>query len=176
MLAAKPILRTGKNLHVNTLWEKATNQDYDGDASQIHVPVSDEAVGDAWKMLPSKQLFSDKKPKDLLMAPTNEPIMGLYRATKNLGTPATGSVKKFKDEAEAWKAYHDGQLKMTDRVEIGGDFRGVKMKTAPDTMPGAVQKLIRIMVRVTSSRLSSRSASWAQPHPGRHFRPRRCSA
>jgi len=121
ILAAKPKLRSDKNLHVNTLWEKATNQDYDGDAEQIHVPVSDDAVKDAFNMLPSKQLFSDKKPGDLLMAPTNEPIMGLYKATENLGGSGykTGNVKKFKTEKEAWDAYHSGSLRMTDLVEIG---------------------------------------------------------
>jgi len=122
ILGAKPKLRSGKNLHVNTLWEKATNQDYDGDAANIHVPVSDEAVEDTFNMLPSKQLFSDKKPGDLLMQPTQEPIVGLYQATQNLGTPTAGKgpAKKFQTEAEAWNAYHTGDLKMTDKVSIGG--------------------------------------------------------
>lgn len=121
VIAAKPVLRQDKNLHVNSLWERATNQDYDGDATQMHVPVSDAAVKDAFAMFPSQQLFSDKKPGDLLMAPTNEPIIGLYRATQNLADGGTGkgAVKKYVNEAAAWAAYYSGALKLTDLVEIG---------------------------------------------------------
>lgn len=119
ILAAKPLLRDGKNLRINSLWEKGLNADYDGDAMQIHLPVSDEAIEEAKTFLPSRQLYSDKKKGDLLMSPTNEPILGLYRATENLGHQGRGAIHKFKNVDEAWKAYYAGKLKMTDFVEIG---------------------------------------------------------
>lgn len=120
ILAARPVLRDGKNLRINSLWEKGLNADYDGDAMQIHLPVSDEAIEEAKTFLPSKQLYSDKKRSDLLMAPTNEPILGLYKATENLGNAdKAGMIHKFKNVDEAWKAYYTGKLKMTDFVEIG---------------------------------------------------------
>jgi DNA-directed RNA polymerase beta' subunit len=121
VIAAKPLLRDGKNLRINSLWEKGLNADYDGDAMQIHLPVSEEAVAEAKRFFPSKQLFSDKKKGDLIMAPTNEPIIGLYKATANLGTGSgAGRVHKFKNVDEAWKAYYAGKLKMTDYVDIAG--------------------------------------------------------
>lgn len=120
ILAARPVLRDGKNLRINSLWEKGLNADYDGDAMQIHLPVSDEAIEEAKTFLPSKQLYSDKKRGDLLMAPTNEPILGLYRATENLGkTDTAGKIHRFANVDGAWKAYYAGKLKMTDFVEIG---------------------------------------------------------
>jgi len=119
LMAAKPQLRSGKNLQINTLWESGYNSDFDGDAMQVHLPVSDEAIADANNMLPSKLIFSDKKKGDLLMAPKIEPIMGLYKVTQNLGRPLTGTVHKFPNESEAWKAYNAGRLKATDLVEIG---------------------------------------------------------
>lgn len=119
IFAVKPRLRSGKNLLVNTLWEKSTAADFDGDAMAIHVPVSDDAVKDAHKMMPSKLIFSDKKRGDLLAAPSIEPIAGLYKATVNLGQPHSGMLHKFPDELTAWKAYHSGRLKATDPVEIG---------------------------------------------------------
>jgi DNA-directed RNA polymerase beta subunit len=122
ILAAKPLLRDGKNLRINSLWEKGLNADYDGDAMQIHLPVTEEAVAEAKSFLPSKQLFSDKKKGDLLMAPTNEPIIGLYQATKNIANgkaTGNGKVHKYKNVDEAWKDYYAGKLKMTDFVEIG---------------------------------------------------------
>jgi DNA-directed RNA polymerase subunit beta' len=54
ILAAKPLLREGTNLQVNSLWEKGLNADYDGDVMQIHVPVTDEAIEDAKKMFPRR--------------------------------------------------------------------------------------------------------------------------
>ena len=119
-MAAKPVLRDGKNLRINSIWEKGLNADYDGDAMQIHLPVSDEAIEEAKNLLPSNQLFTDKKKGDLLMTPTNEPIIGLYKATEGLGAgQAKGKVHKFKNVDEAWKAYYAGKLKMTDLVEVG---------------------------------------------------------
>lgn len=121
IMAAKPVLRQGNNLHVNSLWEKSLNADYDGDAMQIHLPVSDEAVAEAEGMFPSKQLFSDKKPGDLLQMPTREPIIGLYKATANVGRPQAGArVHRFASEADAWRAYYQGKLKMTDYVAFVG--------------------------------------------------------
>ena len=89
------------------------------DSMQVHLPITDEAIEDANKMLPSQLVFSDRKRGDLLYTPTNEPIVGLYKATKNLGSVVTGQAKKFKSVAEAWQAYHKGELKMTDPVQIG---------------------------------------------------------
>lgn len=117
MLAVNPVLREGHNIHVNTLWEKSTNADHDGDAMQMHLPISDEAIEEARGMMPSKLVFSEKKRGNLLMTPTNEPIVALYKVTLNVGK-AAGPVKKFANVAEAWKAYYAGTLKATDPVEI----------------------------------------------------------
>ena len=121
ILAARPIMRKGNNLHVNSLWEKSTNQDYDGDAMQIHVPVSEAAVQEALEMMPSRQIFSDKKRGALLMQPKTEPVAGLYKATENVGRPIPRGteIHIFENEENAWKAYYQGKLKMTDYVEIG---------------------------------------------------------
>lgn len=120
ILAAKPLLRPGKNLRINSLWEKGLNADYDGDAMQIHLPISDEAVVESRNMFPSRQLFTDKKSGDLLQAPTREPIIGLYKVTENVGKPqGFAKVHKFPNVNAAWKAYYDGKLKMTDYVDIG---------------------------------------------------------
>ena len=114
-------MRKGNNLHVNSLWEKSTNQDYDGDAMQIHVPVSEAAVQEALEMMPSRQIFSDKKRGALLMQPKTEPVAGLYKATENVGRPIPRGteIHIFENEENAWKAYYQGKLKMTDYVEIG---------------------------------------------------------
>lgn len=117
--SAKPVLRPGKTIFINTLWEGALNSDFDGDSVSVHLPVTDKGIEDAEKMLPSKMVYSDKKKGDMIYAPTQEPILGLYKATANLGKPLTGTPKRFKNVQEAWDAYYKGKLKMTDLVEIG---------------------------------------------------------
>lgn len=120
LLGAKPVLRSGKSLHVNTLWEKGTNADHDGDAMQIHLPVTDKAIDDVKAMFPSKQVFTNKKKGDLYILPSNEPVIALFKVTANLGKgPVAGKVHKFASEADAWKAYYHGEVKATDLVEIG---------------------------------------------------------
>lgn len=120
MVAAKPLLRDGKNVRINSIWEKGLNADYDGDAVNLHVPVTDEAIEDAKSIFPSKQLFNDKKVGDLIQAPTAEPIIGLYKATANIGKPrpANAKVYRFNNVEEAWKAYYAGNVKLTDYVDI----------------------------------------------------------
>jgi len=119
--AARPLLRKGSNLLVNPLWESSLNSDYDGDAMQVHLPISDEAIEDAKKMFPSQQIFSDKKKDDLLQAPSKEPVIGLYKVTENVGKPrGNAPIHKFANVEDAWKAYYAGKLKMTDYVEIAG--------------------------------------------------------
>ena len=119
IMAAKPVLRADTNLHVNSLWESSLNADYDGDAMQIHLPITDEAIRDAKKMFPSQQLFSDKKKNDLLEKPTREPVIGLYVVTANVGKPrGNAKVHKYRSVDEAWKDYYAGKLKMTDYVDI----------------------------------------------------------
>lgn len=121
MVAARPLLRKGKNVLVNSIWEKGLNADYDGDAVNIHVPVTDEAVEDAKKLFASRQVFNDKTPNAIIQTPTREPIIGLYKATENIGKPkpAEAKVFRFPNVEAAWKAYYAGTLKLTDYVDIG---------------------------------------------------------
>ena len=121
MVAARPLLRSGKNIRMNTIWEKGLNADYDGDAVNIHVPVTDEAVEDAKKLFASRQVFNDKTPNAIVQVPTREPIIGLYKATENIGRPKPAGAKvfRFPNVGAAWKAYYAGTLKLTDYVDIG---------------------------------------------------------
>lgn len=119
ILAAKPSLRSGKSISVNSLWEKALGMDYDGDAVSVHLPITDDGIKDAERMMPSKSLFSGKRRNDLLPVPSMEPIGGLYKATVNVKKVMSGPVHKYRSEADAWKDYYSGKLKSTDLVEIG---------------------------------------------------------
>jgi hypothetical protein len=116
IVAAYPRPVPGKTIRVNPFIEKAQNLDYDGDALQIHTPVSAAAVTDAKAMTLSHILFSDKSKNALLVFPQMEAIMGVdHASTVDEGNKPV----KFKTTAEAMKAYHEGKIKLGTRVTIG---------------------------------------------------------
>ena len=55
--AFKPVLYAGKDIKTNPLINAGFNLDYDGDTMGVHLPVTDEAVDEAWGLLPSKNVF-----------------------------------------------------------------------------------------------------------------------
>ena len=116
IIGAMPKLIGGKTLRLNPFAEKGMNADYDGDAVQIHAPVTQGGIDDVKKMMLSHLIFSEKKSSPLNIAPDMESIVGLHRATMDKNDVP---VQKFKTTAEAMSAYHAGTLSLSDPVEIG---------------------------------------------------------
>lgn len=114
VMAFNPIIVPGKSLRTNTLINKGFNLDHDGDALNVHIPISHDAIQDARKMLPSRNLFSP-----LNGAPVHEPsqevIMGLWKAT----APQGKAVRKFATKEEAMAAYNRGEISINDAIEVG---------------------------------------------------------
>ena len=100
---------------LNPFAEKGTNADYDGDAMQIHAPVTPAGVEDVKKMTLSHLLFSDRRPGQLNIAPDMEAIIGLHRAT---ASKSDRTVEHFADKKDALAAYHRGDINLSDTVEI----------------------------------------------------------
>lgn len=116
MISAFPKLIPGKTLRLNPFAESGMNADYDGDALQIHTPVSAAAVQEAKGMTLSNLVFSDRSKDALMVFPAHEAIIGTYLATKDVDK---GPVQKFKTTADAMAAYTRGDIKMSTPVEIG---------------------------------------------------------
>jgi DNA-directed RNA polymerase beta subunit len=115
IIGAFPRITTGKTLMLNPFAERGTNADYDGDAMQIHAPVTQAAVEDVKRMTLSHLLFNDRRPGQLNVAPDMEAIIGLHRAT---GTKSDKSTKHFGSKEEALSAYHRGEINLADTIEI----------------------------------------------------------
>jgi len=115
IMALYPQLTQDKVLTLPPLIEEGFNADHDGDAMNIHVPISPDAVAEAKeKLLPSQNLFQGARNK-AYWVPSQEAVIGLYRATKPRGTQTT---KVFKTVEDAKKAYHQGKIKINDTIEV----------------------------------------------------------
>ena len=118
IIAAYPKPIPGKTIRVPATWpEEGMNLDYDGDAIQVHVPATPEAVEEARGLTLSNLLFGDKSRGDLLVKPAQEAIIGIYKATS--AKSSGKAVKKYKNKEEALAAYRRGDVTINDPVEIG---------------------------------------------------------
>lgn len=81
IMAFKPKLTDGTAIKIPPLVVKGFNADFDGDTMTVHVPISDAAVKEADKMLPSKNLFQPGTGK-LMMTPSQEAQIGIYYLSK----------------------------------------------------------------------------------------------
>ena len=115
-MAAYPQMIPGKTIRLSPFVESPLGADYDGDAIQLHVPVTPGAVNDAKKITMDNLLFSEKERGDLLAKPEMESVIGLYESSRY---NKSGKKKKFKSKEEAMQAYYSGKLNPNDYVEIG---------------------------------------------------------
>lgn len=115
IMAFKPEITQGKAIKINPLITSGFNADFDGDTMAVHVPVTEDARKEAFKMLPSANLFS---PRDgsLMNLPSQEAVLGLYLMT----TGGRNTQGKFDTVAEAMKAYQTGKYKLADTATIAG--------------------------------------------------------
>ena len=77
IMAFKPQLTDGMAIKVPPLVFKGLGMDVDGDAATLHIPVSNEAIKESLKMMPSNNLW---KPGtgELMLLPSHEAATGLY--------------------------------------------------------------------------------------------------
>jgi len=112
-MAAWPTLVKGDTLQISPVVTPGFGADFDGDAMNYHVPVSDAAVREAKeKMLPSANL-RDVRGFKLHYLPRHEFLLGLYLASTadNRNEP-----RSFRTRQDALRAYRRGELGLGDRV------------------------------------------------------------
>jgi DNA-directed RNA polymerase beta subunit len=114
-MAAWPVLTKGETLQISPVVTAGFNADFDGDAMNYHVPVTDGAVSDAInKMLPSKNLKSSSNFK-VHYLPRQEFLMGLHLAsTAKKDTPP----RVFASKEDVIKAYNRGDISLGDSVIV----------------------------------------------------------
>jgi DNA-directed RNA polymerase subunit beta' len=115
IMAARPRITKGNTLHVNPEICKLHNADFDGDTMNYHVPVSQQAVKEAYeKMLPSRNLLSPSTMR-AHYKPAGEFAQGLF-----LGSRINNKKKpiRFNSLADAQQALKEGLIKWDDPIDI----------------------------------------------------------
>ena len=117
IMAFKPKIIEGKAIQIHPLVTGGFNADFDGDAMAGTVPLSREAVEEAKKMFPSKNLYSPTTGQ-VMYGPSQESLLGLHM----LSQWGKDSGKTFESVASLSKAVDRGELHVTDRVKVKGLF------------------------------------------------------
>jgi hypothetical protein len=116
IMAFKPQLVKGDTMQVSPLITKGFGADFDGDAMQFHVPVTDEAKEEAYRrLLPSKNLLSPADFRGPMHAPSQEYLGGLYHATRG---KSKKRVRTFRNREDALDAYRRHEIDLDDPVRI----------------------------------------------------------
>jgi DNA-directed RNA polymerase subunit beta' len=122
VMAFTPVLYEGKAIRIHPLVTGGFNADFDGDTMAGSVPISAQAVEEAKKMFPSKNLFSSTN-FDPMYRPGQESLLGLYLLSK-WGKPTDVRVKDY----EALRHLVEvGKVGHTDIVKV--DSAGAKPTT-----------------------------------------------
>ncbi len=135
--AFKPKLIGGKAIKIHPLVTSGYNADFDGDQMNAYVPLSQDAVAEAYKMLPSNNLFSPST-GGVMYTPTHEAQLGLHMLTRE----GNRTTQKFKSEGDAAKAVESGKLGMTDMATIAGTRTTMGRVLVSRTVPAALRKPI----------------------------------
>lgn len=113
--AFKPRITGGKAVKIHPLVTSGFNADFDGDTMAAFVPVSTEAVDEAKKMYPSRNLFSPAT-GDLMYKPTLESQLGLYGISKAGGKTS----KSFSNIKAVESAHRKGEIGLNDQIKVNG--------------------------------------------------------
>ena len=118
IMAFDPVLTTGSAIRVNPSIVGPFAMDFDGDTTNIHVPVSDNARKEAReRMFPERNLISMRNRK--IMYPLEkEYLQGIYIATKAKEAEKGKTIKTFNNLKEAKDAVRRGIIDINDTIQI----------------------------------------------------------
>lgn len=116
VMAFQPKLIEGKAIQIHPLVTGGFNADFDGDTMAGTVPLSREAVEEAKKMFPSKNLFSPTT-GGVMYAPTQEAMLGLHLMSR-WGSKKVG--KNFTNGVDVDKAADRGEIGHNDVISFNG--------------------------------------------------------
>jgi len=155
IMAFNPKIVDGSAIKIHPLVTKGFNADFDGDTMALYVPVSPQAVDEARKVLPSKNLFSPTT-YGLMTVPDQDSLLGLFQSTKwgeEAKTPAGLTAER------AVQMMHDGKLKPSDVITVDGKKTTPGRLALAAHLPGEMAKHEQLLhdpaFRLDSGRLKA---------------------
>lgn len=115
IMAFKPKLVGGKAIQVHPLITGPYGADFDGDTMAVYTPISNEAIREAWDMMPSKNLFSPSTGR-IAFAPTNETVLGLYKLTE----AGQGRAKSYDSFGDVITALDEKKILPNQSIVVEG--------------------------------------------------------
>ena len=140
--AFEPVLVDGDAIHIHPHVCPPYNADFDGDQMAVHLPISDEAVKEAWDlMLSSKNILSPAHGNPLAV-PTQDQVYGFYYLSivKDEGK---GKGRAFKSLDEAVKAHELGKIDMHVPIKIRIDGEVIETTLGRAILNSALPKDLR---------------------------------
>jgi DNA-directed RNA polymerase subunit beta' len=147
IMAFRPRIHQGKSITINPLVTKGFNADFDGDTMSVHVPVGQEAVTDAARMFPSRNLFSSSG--RIMMSPDQASQLGLYLLTRE----GNKTNKSFANSSDAVAAYKAGNLRYDDIIKIGGKETSVGRSMVNNILPENAREPSRAFDKGTTKKI-----------------------
>ncbi|MFQ5406961.1 MAG: DNA-directed RNA polymerase subunit beta', partial [Anaerolineales bacterium] len=115
--AFEPILVEGKAIQIHPLVCTAFNADFDGDQMAVHVPLSQQAVAEAYELMLSTRNLLKPADGEPVVGPSKDMVLGVYYLTMMVdGKKGEGRV--FADIDEVDLAYSLGQLDIHAKIKL----------------------------------------------------------
>ncbi len=121
----------GKAIKVNPLIVNGFNMDFDGDTVAVHVPITEEARSESFKLLPSRNLYNPRS-GELMNYPTQEAITGLFLFTQ------TAKGRSRLNAILPAEKYH------IKRPMTGGDMRDVLTRISKE-LPNQFARVVNAL-------------------------------
>jgi DNA-directed RNA polymerase beta' subunit len=122
--AFEPVLVEGNAIRLHPLACKAFNADFDGDQMAVHLPLSEEAIAEAFALMtPAGNLYNPASGQ-LIVAPSQDIVLGCYYLTVNVEGPTVtdhGSGMTFASRDEVLLAYDSGKVGTHARIRVRHD-------------------------------------------------------
>ncbi|MFH1820647.1 MAG: DNA-directed RNA polymerase subunit beta' [Candidatus Nealsonbacteria bacterium] len=115
--AFQPVLIEGESISLHPLVCKAFNADFDGDQMAVHVPLSDEAQGEARDIMLSMQNLLKPATGVPIISPVRDIVLGAHWVT-NVKPAALGENKIFGSKNEAILASDTGVIDLRAQIKV----------------------------------------------------------
>lgn len=112
--AFRPKLVSGRAILLHPLVCSAYNADFDGDQMAVHIPLTEQACGEAWKLMWSRNNILSPATGEATLLPSQDMILGCYYLTSIDVMHRTHQLKQIKKDVS--KTLINGPFQSIDQL------------------------------------------------------------